>query len=263
MSEVITMWRKRFRNVYERKKHSRPWSLTEDAEISLAAFCAAWAERDERFNLSELIDRMMAVMPELAVQQPDEPEKLELESMPVDSFGNVMRNPWAEPIDRQSQAEVLKRWPKTAAYFERVGRAGGYTAAIHVELLDKAQSAARVAAIHYDANTHKTNPFCSDDKFAQGEFVKTHSPEETAYWQREAVAISTPWQRGVKRGYDLGQLMQTERDLFDVAQRASQIEAEFLNAEVSRIDEMHAKIKAARADIEGRLNVPAVTTSRA
>ncbi len=254
--DQLQQFRNHVREALDKIPGVRVYALDETSLDSLALLGISWlekrAESGEKFSVAEfrqLMAEVVASVPSLRQERPEEPSAIPQPwKDPV--TGATPRNPFADPPDLESQGILTEREPQLATHLKRI--AGGVSYAYLAELRDKEAARARLAAIIYGQQEHKTNPWVTRDLQAQAQLVR-EDPERASYFKREAEPVHLPWQPGAKNLTSLGQLTAKAPHIAKLANRAAELQRQIIAEQVASAKAAESSARTARQKAEALL----------
>jgi hypothetical protein len=185
---------------YRSLPHPRTYALTDDARTVLAIFAQALFQRraaEDRTNTSnptaseemaQLIQTLSDAGVNLLQKRPNEPEPPPKPWIDPVS-GQQLPNPFNKKNpDLRGQSLLMRRDPKLGEHYKKMAEDPFGTLAA---LQDAEVEARSLAAITYDENTHKLNPFLGENLSRKAEFMK-RDPELAKFFEQESKPVSIP-----------------------------------------------------------------------
>ncbi|MEY2487116.1 MAG: hypothetical protein QOH39_2764 [Verrucomicrobiota bacterium] len=255
--EQLQQFREHALTALKKIPHSRWYAIDENALDSLAFLGIAWLEKRVedglRFNVEEfqkMIAELVALTPSLQQERPEKPP--ELPEVWKDSIsGQIARNPFAEPIDLESQAAVTKHDGQLAKHLKAI--AEGVTYKLLAEQRDQETKRARIAAIVYSDSEHLTNPHVTGDLQAAGRLARDN-PELSDYYKKESRPVALPWQLGANNLTAVGVLTKNAPHIAAFANRAAELQRQRVAEKIETAKAAEVSASKARQQAEALLH---------
>ena len=119
------------------------------------------------------------------------------------------------------------------------------------KLMDEEIEARSLAAIPYDENTHKLNPFLGDNKTRHAEFIK-RDPELAKFYEQEAKPVSIPV-FGRNKNMTIQSRLYKEPHAAATYKIAEQVAQQWLASDKQAAEEQRKTAEAALAKLQSQI----------